>query len=60
MNRYHFGLGEMPPNSGGRRPQAIIIYTDWHEILRVPYDEAAKALLRAFAPDKLPAEDAKA
>ena len=46
-NRYQLAFSQMPPDENGRCPQALVIYGEDHftEIARVPYDEAADAVL---------------
>ena len=49
MERFSIALSQMPPDAEGRCRPAVVILEDFStELLRVAYDDAAKALLREF------------
>jgi hypothetical protein len=57
MSKYTFALGQVRTlNADGRRPQVIIVKDQEtrKELAEILYDDAARVLLREFAPDKLP------
>jgi hypothetical protein len=60
-SRYTFGMTSLPPDKEGWSLPAISVYAPdgITELLRIPYDQAAEALLQAFAPEKLEQERPK-